>query len=103
MNYFEHRLQAADEYENYIIQCAKKNDISYDADEISIALADWYECEQIRMLHTGEVKIKWEARCWWADCSCHMGTYYCILAPLDEVTWYEPYALAVKRSRGEEQ
>lgn len=103
MNYFEHRQQAANEYENHIIQCAKKNDISYDADEISIALEDWYECEQIRMLHTGEVKIKWEARCWWADCSCHMGTYYCILAPLDEVTWYEPYALAVKRSRGEDE
>jgi len=98
MNYFEHRQKAADDFENHIIQCAIKNNIYCDADEIAMALSDWYECEQIRMLSTGEVKIKWEANCWWADCSCVMGTYYCILAPLDEVTWYEPYDLAIKRT-----
>ena len=63
MNYFEHRQKAADDYENHIIQCAIKNNIEYDADEIGMALSDWYECEQIRMLYTGEVKIKWEASC----------------------------------------
>jgi len=98
MNYFEHRQKAADEYENHIIQCAKKNDIPCDADEIAMALSDWYECEQIKMLGTGDVKIKWEASCWWADCGCFMGTYYCILAPLDECVWFEPYDLSVKRT-----
>ena len=97
MNYFDHWKKAYEEFTKHYDKCADRNEC-YDVQERMSAEESWKECEQIKMLDDGSVKIKWEHRCWWAD--CHHYDYYCILAAVDKVAWEFPYDLA-KRKLGE--
>ena len=98
MNYFEHFEQALAAWMEHYEFCAARNDQEHDNHERQWAKESFEQCEQIKILQDGTIKIKWEHRCWWADCehAAFHGQYYCILAPLDEITWYEPYDLAKK-------
>jgi len=99
MNYFEHRREALDIWLAHYDVCAKRNGHEFDHYERDQAIESFFECEQLKILQDGTIKIKWECGCWWADCKSRVfhGEYYCILAPLEDVTWYEPYALAKKQ------
>ena len=98
MNYFDHHQRALDTWLKHYDECAKRNGCEHDNQERQWAIDGFNECEQIKILQDGSIKIKWEHRCWWADCNslAFHGEYYCIIAPLNEITWYEPYDLAKK-------
>ena len=106
MNYFEHRELARKEFIKHFMECKRGDldcqlqiDIGLEMDELIWALESWEECEQIKMLDDGSVKIKWEHACWWANCPHH--EYYCILAPIETTIWKEPYTLALERREEE--
>ena len=96
MNYFEHWNIARARWLEHYDQCVEELDLDYDSQERRWAEESWAESETIKILHDGTIKIKWEHRCWWADCKHPVfhGEYYCILAGLDQVTWEEPFARA---------
>jgi hypothetical protein len=98
MNYFEHQHNALQIWLLHYDVCADRNKC-YDQQERTWAIESFYECEQLKFLDDGSIKVKWEHPCWWADCKSRVfhGNYYCILAPLHEITWYEPFELARKR------
>jgi hypothetical protein len=104
MNYFDHYHLALDRWTTHIQACAEELKIEYDWQEIIWAQESFDECQQLRMLDDGSIKLKWEHRCWWADCKHPVfhGEYYCVLIPLENQKWEEPYDLA-KRIRLEEE
>ena len=103
MNYFNHLERALNIWLKHYDICADRNEC-YDPQERIHAEESFYECEQIKILDDGSIKIKWEHKCWWADCPSAVfhGEYYCILAAIDKVAWEFPYDLA-KRKMGEEE
>ena len=109
LNYFEHWRQARQLFIRHFIHCKHGDediqqsvDMGFEEDEFQYALESWEECEQIKMLDDGSVKIKWEHRCWWANCP--MNSYYTILAPIETTIWTQPYTLAKMRlARSEEE
>ena len=94
MNYFDHFTAARKIFLDHYDKCAERNGC-YDHHERQWADESFQNCEQIKMLDNGDVKIKWEHRCWWADCT-HTD-YYCILSPVEKTIWVEPYDLAKER------
>ena len=101
MNYFEHWDVARSAWLKHYEECANELDLDpcvYLGDERRWAIESWEESEQIKILHNGTIKIKWEHTCWWADCkhSVFHGEYYAILAGLDQITWEEPYDRAMR-------
>ena len=102
MNYFEHFEQALAAWMEHYEFCAARNDQNSDNQERQWAKESFEQCEQIKILQDGTIKIKWEHGCWWADCQSHVfhGEYYCILAPADKITWYFPFGLA---KRGDDE
>ena len=93
MNYFDHFNIARARWMKHYDECSKELGLYSDSQERRWADESWQESEQIKILHDGTIKIKWEHRCWWADCKHPVfhGEYYCILAGLDSITWEEPY------------
>ena len=89
MNIFEHEQKAWELYLKHAEECAQKLGIHLDEYERGQIGSDWAECQQIKILDTGHVKVKWEARCWWADCPTPWNhSYYCIVALPD---WKFPH------------
>lgn len=102
MDYFDHYHKALELWLKHYDECAIRNGHEHDGQERNWAIDGFNESEQIKILQDGTIKIKWEHRCWWADCTSHVfhGDYYCILAPIDSITWFEPFDLV---KRGEEE
>ena len=96
MNYFDHFHLARARWLAHYDQCVEELGFEYDSQERGWAEESWVESQSIRILYDGTIKIKWEHRCWWADCKHPVfhGEYYCILAGLDRITWEEPFARA---------
>jgi len=99
MDYFDHYNKAVELWMQHYDECAARNNCEHDNHERQWAKQAFEDAEQIKILQDGTIKIKWEHPCWWADCKSliFVGNYYCILAPLDKITWFEPYDLAMKR------
>lgn len=104
MNYFEHKELARKEFIKHFVECKQGDtdiqlsiECEFEETELHWALESWDDCEQIKILDDGSVKIKWEHACWWAGCPHH--EYYCILAPIETTIWKEPFTLAVERRK----
>ena len=103
MNYFEHFNVARARWLKHFDECAEELGLEYDYQERQWADEAWQECEEIKILQDGTIKLKWEHPCWWADCKhpVFFGEYYCILAGLDSITWEEPYDRAKRLSEND--
>ena len=90
MNYYEHKEAAFQIWLHHVKTCASElsDDPSFDYDynvteyEIGQMRESFEECEQLKILDSAHVKLKWEHRCWWADCKHPVfhGEYYCVVA-----------------------
>ena len=91
MNYYEHKEAAFQIWLKHVKQCAAELAASdenfaleYQLNEYEIGqMRDSFEeCEQLKILDSAHVKLKWEHRCWWADCKHPVfhGEYYCVVA-----------------------
>ena len=90
MNIHDHEAEAWSRWHKHVCTCADELGITFGEQETSYMRESFEECMQIKILyHTSEIKVKWEHRCWWADCPKHVffGDYYCVLS---DPTWYEP-------------
>jgi hypothetical protein len=104
MNYFQHYDIAIKRWLGHVRSCAKELGIEYDGQEIIWAVESFEDAQQLKTLDDGSIKLKWEHPCWWADCKHPVfhGEYYCVLIPLENQNWEQPYDLA-KRKRLEEE
>ena len=63
------------------------------------AMEAWHECKEVKFVeYNMTLKVKWEHRCWWADCKTprnFLGSYSCILLDIKDGEWQEPYDHAV--------
>lgn len=96
MNYFEHFNVARARWMKHYDECVEELGLDPGYEERRWADESWQESEQIKILHDGTIKIKWEHPCWWADCKHPVfhGEYYCIVAGIDNVTWEDPASRA---------
>ena len=94
MNFDDHREAARKEFHDHCTSCEHAG--TYDEQEVMWMMESIEEAEQIKEVD-GMIKIKWEHRCWWADCVWHL--YYCRLAR--DVQWVEPYDMAKQSSLDE--
>ena len=78
--------------------CAENLGIDVDHHEEQYAREAWHECKEIKFIEYDSVlKIKWEHRCWWADCPTPRlfhGSYSCILMDIPVKEWETPFARA---------
>ena len=97
MNYPNHYQKAVNEWMNKMTECALKLNLPFDSTEYGYVREAFDECEQVKLVWDGHhyLKIKWEHRCWWADCNCSF--YYCVMLDLDEVELKDPFTLAKER------
>lgn len=104
MNIWDHEHKALMMWLKHYDECAIELGIPLDVQERRWAAEAFEECIQIKILQEGEVKVKWEHACWWAECKHPVfhGQYYCVLAHPKDVTWKEPFVLA-KELREEEK
>ena len=104
MNIWDHEHKALMIWLKHYDSCAKELGLPLDAQEREWAAQSFSDCIQVRLLSDGEVKVKWEHRCWWAECPKHVfhGDYYCGLAHPKDVTWKEPFVLA-KELQGDDE
>tara|TARA_Y100000310_G_C20254955_1_gene610884 strand:+ start:280 stop:624 length:345 start_codon:yes stop_codon:yes gene_type:complete len=98
MSYYDHYNLAWEQWFEHVKNCAAE--LAADSDAYENYTIDWQEreqmeesfadCEQLKMLDSGHVKLKWEHRCWWADCKHPVfhGEYYCVVA---EPVWEKPH------------
>ena len=96
MDIWSHAFRARDIWMKHVDQCAQNLGIDFGYQEMKWAEESFFESEDLRILQDGSIKVKWEHRCWWADCPTpHIfhGHYYCVLAHPKFVTWHEPYDL----------
>lgn len=98
MNYPYHYQTAQVQWMNQMSDCALRLNLGCDSSEFGYIRDAFDECEQVKLVWDGHhfLKIKWEHRCWWADCNCSF--YYCVMLDLDEVELKDPYTLAQERS-----
>lgn len=98
MNYFEHYDIAKSRWMEHVTSCAKELGIDFDAIERGYAGDSFDECEQLKWInHCQTMKVKWEHRCWWADCKTphtFFGGYYSMLCHMPQ--WEMPHELARK-------
>jgi hypothetical protein len=84
MNIHDHEAEAWRIWFRHVCACAEELEInpSIIDDELVWMRESFEECLQLKILYqTGELKAKWEHRCWWADCPkvVFHGDYYCVL------------------------
>jgi len=93
LTYFDHWAAARGEFVKHFDECAAELGLEHHWEERRWAIESFEESEQIKILHTGEIKLKWEHMCWWADCKHPVlhNTYYCVVAGTDNVVWEKPY------------
>jgi len=98
MTYFDHWAAARGQFLKHFDECAAELGLEHQWEERQWALQSFEESEQIKILHTGEIKLKYEHCCWWADCKHPVmgNTYYCVLAGPENVVWEKPYARAIR-------
>jgi len=82
----------------WFTNCANIDDMLMSDDELRHALQAFDECEQVKILFHYErqdhcLKIKWEVNPWWPNQVLHF--YYCIMLPVDNVVFKDPYELAI--------
>jgi len=101
---WDHEAEALRIWLKHIEECAQELEIEFDAYEMEQAGESFQECQQLRILQDGSIKVKWEHSCWWADCKhpAFHGDYYCVLAHPKDVTWKSPYDLAIELSEASE-
>jgi|TARA_R100000482_G_scaffold121803_1_gene68399 hypothetical protein len=70
----------------------------WEIDELKYAVESWEECEQVKLVWDDRLylKIKWEHSPWWVGDALH--SYYCIMAPINEISFDTPYNIAKKKS-----
>jgi len=95
-NIWTHEDKALNIWLKHYAACAERLEIPHDAYEREQAIDSFRECIQVKLLHDGSVKVKWEHSCWWADCNMPVfaGQYYCVMAHPKYITWKEPFDLA---------
>jgi len=96
MNIWTHQEKALERWLKHYDECAE--DVGeHDPQERKWAMESFRDCIQVKLLEDGEVKVKWEHRCWWADCkhATFLGEYYCVMAHPKYITWMHPYELAL--------
>ena len=78
----EHEGEAWSIWYKHICECAAELGIDFDATEAGFMWESFTDGVQLKLLDSGEVKVKWEHPCWWADCPKHVfhGDYYCVLS-----------------------
>ena len=98
MSYYDHFNLAWQQWFEHVKNCAAE--LAADNDAWENYTIDWQEreqmqesfadCEQLKILDSGHVKLKWEHCCWWADCKhpVFFGEYYCVVA---EPVWEKPH------------
>jgi hypothetical protein len=95
----EYEALALERFKTHFYECAKSLEIHADYQEWLYALESWHECKEVKLVEWDNVlKIKWEHRCWWADCPHprnFVGSYSCILLDIGNGNWQEPYDHAV--------
>jgi len=94
-NIWTHEQTAIDIWLKHYDECAE--DVGeHDEQEREWAMESFRECIQVKLLHDGSVKVKWEHGCWWADCKHPVfhGQYYCVMAHPKYTTWKDPADLA---------
>ena len=98
MNILDHEHKALMTWLKHIDDCAEELGIPFDYQEREWAAESFVECQQLKILQDGSIKVKWEHRCWWADCKHPVfhGDYYCVLTMPNLAAWYEPFDLAKK-------
>ncbi|MEZ8113158.1 MAG: hypothetical protein QMC61_05980 [Candidatus Poseidoniaceae archaeon] len=97
MNDTEHYDIAKSRWLEHVAKCAEELGVDYDERERGYASESFDECEQLKWInHCQTLKVKWEHRCWWADCKTptFFGEYYSILCHMPE--WELPHDLAKK-------
>lgn len=99
MNYSQHYQTAQIEWMNQMSNCALRLNLDCDSTEFGYIRDAFDEGQQVKLVWDGHefLKIKWEFRCWWADCNCNF--YYCVMLDLDEVELKDPFTLAKERSQ----
>jgi hypothetical protein len=95
---WDHEAEALRIWLKHFEECAEELGINYDGDEHDWAEQAFIECQQLKILQDGSIKVKWEHPCWWADCEHPVfhGNYYCVLAHPKDVSWKSPYDLAIE-------
>ena len=99
----EYEALALERWKKHFYECPAVKDLPYenqpDYQEWLYALESWHECKEVKLVEWDNVlKIKWEHRCWWADCPHprnFVGSYSCILLDIGNGNWQEPYDHAV--------
>jgi len=96
MNIWTHAEKALERWLKHFDACRVELGIDSEEREKVWAIEAFRDCIQVKLLDDGEVKVKWEHPCWWADCKHPVfhGQYYCVLAHPKNVTWTDPYQLA---------
>ena len=84
MNILDHEEEAWRIWFRHVCACAEELGIQHSINEQEIGwMRESFEDNiQLKILYTGEVKVKWEHACWWADCpkAVFHGNYYCVLS-----------------------
>ena len=83
MNIMDHEGEAWRLWYKHVCECAQELGITFDSTEAAMMHDSFTDTVQLKILHeTGEVKVKWENSCWWADCPnvIFHGQYYCVLS-----------------------
>ena len=96
-NIWTHEEKALDIWLKHLDSCTGNPLDAYLIDgEREEAIESFRDCIQVKRLHDGSVKVKWEHQCWWADCkqAVFAGQYYCVMAHPKYTTWKEPWDLA---------
>lgn len=95
-NIYTHEEKALEIWLKHYDECAEELEVESDWEEKNQASDSFRECIQVKLLHDGTVKVKWEHRCWWADCKHPVfhGEYYCVMAHPKYTTWKDPSELA---------
>jgi len=97
----KYEQQALDDWLAHFHSCAESLGINADYQEEQYAMESWHDCKQIKFIEYDSVlKVKWEHRCWWADCPHphnFIGSYSCVLIDIPVDGWEEPYVRAKRK------
>ena len=97
----QYEYEALERWLEHFQACADRLEIQVDENEKQYAIEAWHECKEVKFIEYDSVlKIKWEHRCWWADCPSPRlfeGSYSCILMTIPVDRWEEPFARAKRK------
>ena len=82
MDYEAHKEEAFQIWLRHFKSCAEELGANYNWQEVEWARESFEEAEQLKILDTGHIKLKFEVPCWWAGCKhpAFHGDYYCVVA-----------------------